>query len=335
MKQIPTLDGWRGIAILMVLADHATIAALQRYPHPWMRIGLHGVTLFFVLSGFLITSNLLAGPIDLKKFYIRRFFRLMPTAWTFLAALLLLNLSGIHCTSWREIRGCLFFYRNFQGNLGTAGHFWSLSIEEQFYLVWPALLLLFGVRRCRWIALAGAASVAAYRFAFWRHYEQGLLYTRTEVRADALLLGCMFALLRNDPAIREKLNRWSELLAVPAAGAFLIAIATSYTLQPLWESAAVGALLIFTSLHPAALVSRLLEWKPLAWLGTLSYTIYIWQEPFTVFHGKWLFVAGGFIFPAFVLASHFLVERPMRKFGRRIAENQRRHRVLEAAPQTG
>ena len=106
MKRIPALDGWRGIAILMVLADHVIFNVWQRYPRPWMRTGTHGVTLFFVLSGFLITSNLLAEPISLRKFYIRRFFRLIPTAWTFLAVMLFL-----HWTTWTEVRGCLLFSR--------------------------------------------------------------------------------------------------------------------------------------------------------------------------------------------------------------------------------
>jgi peptidoglycan/LPS O-acetylase OafA/YrhL len=316
-NRIPTLDGWRGIAILMVLADHMVFAAFGHYPRAWMRTGMHGVTIFFVLSGFLITSNLLAEPIRLKQFYIRRVFRLMPIAWTFLAVLALLNLIGIHWTSVAEMCGCLFFYRNFQGAIGVAGHFWSLSIEEQFYLVWPSLLLLFGVRRCRWIAVLGAIAVAIYRFVFWSHYRYGLLSTHTEVRADALLVGCLLALVL--PEYRDPITRWSRSLAIPAAALLVFAIFRFHDLQPLWETVSVAALLAFTALHPATPVSRMLAWKPLVWMGGISYTIYVWQEPFTLFHGANTLFAFGVLLPPLVLASHYWIERPMRQWGRRIS----------------
>ncbi|MFP5206184.1 MAG: acyltransferase family protein [Acidobacteriota bacterium] len=316
--RIPTLDGWRGIAILMVLADHIAFAAFGHYPYAWMRIGLHGVTLFFVLSGFLITSKLIAEPINLKKFYVRRFFRLMPAAWTFLAVLVILSLGGIHCTNWREVCGCLFFYRNFQGLIGVAGHFWSLSIEEQFYLVWPSLLLFFGLRRCRTIAALGAITVATYRFAFWSHYRHGLLNTRTEVRADALLIGCLLALYL--PEHRDLIERWSRYLVVPASALVLFAIGRFHVLQPLWEVVSLAVLLAFTSLRPETPVSRRLAWKPLVWIGGISYTIYVWQEPFTLFHGLAALFGFGFLLPPFVLASYYWIERPLRRWGRQIAD---------------
>ena len=154
-SRIPTLDGWRGIAILLVLFDH-TMNVFRGYgASPWVQTGQHGVTLFFVLSGFLITSSLLNGPIDLRSFYIRRIFRLMPVAWAYLGLLLLLNLR-VHVVSKSAVLASLFFYRNFEAaTFGSATwHFWSLSLEEQFYLVWPIVLLLAGARRSRWIAVA-------------------------------------------------------------------------------------------------------------------------------------------------------------------------------------
>jgi peptidoglycan/LPS O-acetylase OafA/YrhL len=86
LNRIPTLDGWRGIAILLVLFEHIGLSWFGGYSQPWLLTGQHGVTIFFVLSGFLITTKLLVSPIDLKQFYIRRFFRLMPAARAVLCA---------------------------------------------------------------------------------------------------------------------------------------------------------------------------------------------------------------------------------------------------------
>lgn len=324
IDHIPTLDGWRGIAILLVLFDHVSHAALHGFP--WTTTGRHGVTLFFVLSGYLITATLLSQPINLKKFYVRRFFRLMPTAWVFLATMLLVDwVLGLHLTSWNEVRGCLFFYRNLQNpdtvGGGVAAPFWSLSIEEQFYLVWPCLLLLFGARRCRWIAGTGAVAVAIYRYAFWSRYQEGWLWAHTEVRADSLLIGCLLALLLADPTTRQRVARLSRWLAAPAAVGFIFGVCRYHFLQPLWESSAIAILLAFTSLHPNAFPGRILEWKSLAWLGTVSYSLYIWQFVFMLFpRGAALTISLCAGLPYCVLCSYYVVERPMRRFGRRLTE---------------
>ena len=343
MKHIPTLDGWRGIAILMVLFDHVSYAEMRPRPEAWMtQTGRHGVTLFFVLSGYLITSNLLSQPISLKKFYVRRFFRLMPTACLFLAVVLGLDYGfGMHLTSWAEIRGCLLFYRNFQGVIPgvacVAGHFWSLSIEEQFYLVWPVLLVLFGARRSRWVVGVGAAAVASFRYVFWSHYAQATLSTPscyTQVRADALLIGCLVALLVADASLRERVARISKWLAAPSAAAFIYAICSYHLLQPLWETIAIVILIAYTSLHPRAFPGRVLDWEPLTWLGMVSYSIYIWQQLFIQFRGEALIVSLCFVFPFVSVGSHYLIERPLRQIGRRLTEGTVREpsdSALEAA----
>jgi peptidoglycan/LPS O-acetylase OafA/YrhL len=218
-RRIPTLDGWRGIAIMLVLFDHIQDSLLNRYLRPWTQTGQHGVTIFFVLSGFLITSKLLEGPINLKHFYLRRFFRLMPAAWAFLCALVLLDLlTGAHIVTLAGLSACVFFYRNFAQNVGSpvTGHFWSLSLEEQFYMVWPCVLLLAGARRCRWIAATGAIACASYRWFFWAYYNHNLMNNQTQVRADAPLIGCLLALLLADDRIRAIITRWSKFCALPA-----------------------------------------------------------------------------------------------------------------------
>jgi peptidoglycan/LPS O-acetylase OafA/YrhL len=351
---IPTLDGWRGIAILLVLFDHITLAmrgnfaVTHSHPRPWIELtGHHGVTLFFVLSGYLITWNLLAQPINLKRFYVRRFFRLMPTAWLYLATMLLFGWGiGQGLTSWTEIRGCLLFYRNYQGFAPGGGfelamHFWSLSIEEQFYLVWPWVLLLLGARRCKWIAATGAVGVAVYRYAYWSRYQvnyswahaDAYRWARTEVRADALFVGCLLALLIADGTFREQAVRVSKWLAAPAIACLLFAIYSYQWLQPLWESVAIAVLLAYTSLHPKSPLGRILDWQPLAWLGTISYSIYVWQEIFMRFpRGTALAISLVMGLPYVAVANYYLVERPLRKFGRRLTEDPAR-RLAIAVPE--
>ena len=320
-KRIPTLDGWRGVAILLVLFDHIQNSLLGRYAAPWTQTGQHGVTIFFVLSGFLITSKLLEGPIDLKRFFIRRFFRLMPAAWTYLAALVLLaQLMHARLTSLAEVASCLFFYRNFIGTGGggsMAGHFWSLSLEEQFYLVWPCLLLLAGWRRCRWIALFAALGCAGYRWLFWAKYNQNLLNTQSQVRADALLVGCLLALFLADERLRAGIVRWSKLGALPALAVFLFSIARYHWLAPLSESVSIAVLIAATSLHPAVKWARPLSFHLLAWLGTVSYSVYVWQELFMAFRSPWALCV---LMPAFALGSYYFIERPATRYGHRLTK---------------
>ena len=211
MNRNPILDGWRGIAIALVLVDHIQDSLLHHYVRSWSSTGYHGVTIFFVLSGFLITSKLLEGPISFRRFYLRRFFRLMPAAWLFLASLLLLSwLTRNRFTSLAEVAACIFFCRNFFGQMGVAGHFWSLSVEEQFYLVWPVTLLLAGSVRARWIVGLGAVCCAVFRFLSWGKYSQSFPTGPTFLHADGLLVGCLLALLLADERTRGVIARWSK-----------------------------------------------------------------------------------------------------------------------------
>jgi peptidoglycan/LPS O-acetylase OafA/YrhL len=322
-NRIPTLDGWRGIAIVLVLFDHIRFAMLQPYLKSWPGTGIHGVTIFFVLSGFLITSKLVERPIDLKRFYVRRFFRLMPTAWTYLAFILLFNhLVHRRFTSISEVQACVLFYRNFTGNAGggLAVHFWSLSVEEQFYIVWPALLLLLGMRRCRWIAIAGMIGCASYRWLFWAHYDQDLIRNQTQLHADALLVGCLMALLLAEPNLRSAAERWSRLWALPVLAILIFRVTCSAGLAPLYECIAIACLLTTSTLNPNWIFIRPLSFLPLAWLGTVSYSVYVWQEFFVYLpwdaHLRLILISIGL--PVITLFSYYCIERPSMRFGHQL-----------------
>ena len=319
MNRIQALDGWRGLAIALVLFDHIQDSLMGHYARSWTATGYQGVTVFFVLSGILITSKLLEGPINFKRFYLRRFFRLMPAAWLFLAVLLVLkHETGIPFTSMAEVRACVFCYRNFVGRMGAAGHFWSLSVEEQFYLVWPVTLFLAGIRRCRWIALVGAIGCALFRWIFWDHYSRTFPTGPTILHADGLLVGCLVAILLADQNIRPRIVRFSRILLVPALGTLLFCMYLSKEWLQLPEIVAAAALVTATILHPTSVFARLISFAPLAWLGTISYSVYIWQGLFMPLRSP---VAICILMPLSVLASYYLIERPMTRLGHRLTNS--------------
>jgi peptidoglycan/LPS O-acetylase OafA/YrhL len=165
---LPTLDGWRAIAILAVIACHAS----GSYFYPWgsypsdsglwiaSLLGDKGVEIFFAISGFLICTRLLqehhdTGRIGLKSFYLRRAFRILPPYFLYLVILASIAAAGVVQVAPIEWWSCGFFFRNYIPDLAPpfsgwyTGHFWSLSIEEHFYLFWPLMLVLCGNARAR------------------------------------------------------------------------------------------------------------------------------------------------------------------------------------------
>jgi peptidoglycan/LPS O-acetylase OafA/YrhL len=324
MKRIPTLDGWRGIAILLVLVDHG-LAALHFTPITGRTTGQHGVSVFFVLSGFLITSRLTAekqttGAIDLRRFYVRRFFRLMPAAWLYLCFAFVMAMESadkiqgaINCSA------ALLFFRNYSYLIVPSdwltGHFWTLSIEEQFYIVWPSMLAFAGARIARWAAVLAAAVIAIYRFAHWSTLMSlPAEHTQvTQLRADALLMGCAVALFM--PSIRPYLRDW---MALPLAAAFAVCVARYHLLVPLHESLIIALLLAVTSSSQSRIFS-FLDYRPIAFLGTISYSLYLWQQPCTsiAYLGPVQFPIAVVALACLALASYYLVEKRFIALGHR------------------
>lgn len=323
---IPTLDGWRGIAILMVCITHLQEGLFRHHNVGFelRYLGMHGVAIFFVLSGYLITSTLLARErIDLKKFYLRRFFRLMPTAWLYLATIALFS----HLTHLKvvgsDLWSSLFFFRNYSpatelNSSALTTHFWSLSIEEQFYLAWPPLLAWLGKRRALPVAVLLALACSVYRYTHWSLYTYQLSCVRTEVRADGLLVGCILALLLDVPAYRQRIRKAGAALIWLTIPVFVWMIYAYHCLVPTTESIVIALILSGTALNPGMPISRLLEWQHLRFLGIISYSVYVWQELFLVPHWGWIGVA---LLPATALASWSLIERPGIRIGHRLASS--------------
>ena len=157
-KQIPGLDGIRALSISLVLFAHLADGVTA-----WSRYGDFGVESFFVLSGFLITWLLCAqedkrGAISVPSFYARRALRILPPAFLYIACVSALGAGGLAEVAPNEPFYCLFFVRNLMPNGGQLSHFWSLAIEEQFYLIWPLLFLLLRSDKRRIILAASRCS---------------------------------------------------------------------------------------------------------------------------------------------------------------------------------
>jgi peptidoglycan/LPS O-acetylase OafA/YrhL len=227
---IPTLDGWRAVAILAVMASHAghSYSAESGRENIFDRFasGTHGVNLFFALSGLLITSRLLEewdtnGRVSLKRFYTRRAFRILPPALLYLGVVSLLGALGLLPVVWSEFVAAALFFRNYLPViLGPNGagfftsHYWSLGVEEHFYLFWPALLLLAGRKRALPVAIVIAMLVAA-----WRHLEawreimlynaiQPTYFARSDTRIDSIMWGVVAALALARPEVRAFVVRY-------------------------------------------------------------------------------------------------------------------------------
>jgi peptidoglycan/LPS O-acetylase OafA/YrhL len=315
-NRIPTLDGWRCVAILLVLITHFQRSFLHQY---FLDVGQHGVTIFFVLSGYLITTTLLVrDTIDLPQFYIRRFFRIMPAAWTYLLVLCLIAAFTSMKTVGNSLTGCLLFFRNYiqetPANTCTE-HFWSLSLEEQFYLVWPPVLALLGRK---WGAAAGALGVfaiAILRLVRWNYYSQDLRFLHTEVRADALLVGCLLALLLHRESAREWFCKHAAVLFTCSALLFAVDLWYFDALIPLHESLVIAIMIGSTALNPKLLASRFLEQEHMKITGMMSYSIYLWQGLF--FRPNWG-IFGIVMLPASFFLSWLCVERPCIALSRKL-----------------
>jgi peptidoglycan/LPS O-acetylase OafA/YrhL len=293
----PELDAIRGAAIALVLSQHFIFGAVLMGAS-----GALGVTLFFVLSGYLITGLLLAeervtGRVNLRSFYERRIRRLMPALG---ALVVVLTVLGIATQPWIALAYLSNWYVRFNGSMGLLTHTWTLGIEEQFYIVWPvAFLLLARSRRAMLVGLVGIILIS--------------VVLRDEIgsvmHADALAGGALLALWGG------RVPRWLGVIGWVAIG--ILMFLPGDPREPEWTVGAIAAVAVVGSgLAPT--------WRPLVWLGTISYGLYLWNYPVAA---TILDRAGGTSLPVFValmvagvvlsislaVISERWVERPFRR----------------------
>jgi peptidoglycan/LPS O-acetylase OafA/YrhL len=332
--RIPSLDGIRALSIALVLAWHLSSSGSARWLGQLWRIdsGNLGVRMFFVISGFLITSLLLAehtrtGTVDLRRFYFRRAFRIMPAFYVFLAAMALAAASGLVLVPHGSLLRAATYTANYLGTGWTLGHTWSLAVEEQFYLLWPCLIVLLGLRR----AFFGAALVLLLSPMFRTiadlsgHWPDSPRYS-FECVADALATGCLLAYARTWLWDMPRYRRVLEGRAMEAWPLVILAIAIA-SARWLHFGAAVGITLLNIAIavwidwclhYPESRVGRMLSARPIAFIGVLSYSIYLWQQPFLREGHALRFPLSILCIGVIAVASFFLIERPMLRLRGRI-----------------
>jgi peptidoglycan/LPS O-acetylase OafA/YrhL len=342
---LPTLDGWRAIAIAMVVLSHCLTAVSARDGGGGVvnlltfRLGTFGVMLFFAISGFLICTRLLVeeestGSISLRSFYIRRAFRILPPAFAYLGTVIVLALAGVLAIRWMDIVGAALFFSNYvPSESWFTGHFWSLAIEEHFYFLWPPILVYCGRRRALW---AGAGLILLTLFL--RHEVIGQagdgadLQGYTQLRLDAFMCPCILAILLRDRQRARRFEQaltplvWCSLLLVLGAG---IAAGAAFPAwrepQRLLQSALLPLIIVTTVMRPGDWFARQLRRPAMEWLGRISYSIYLWQQL--------VFGFAPAVWPARLVALPFLIglivvlaalsyrwiEQPMIRIGKRVA----------------
>jgi peptidoglycan/LPS O-acetylase OafA/YrhL len=288
----PALDGIRGVAVLAVMAHHTGVRHL--------RGGMVGVDVFFVLSGFLITTLLVeewvrAGRVDIPAFYRRRALRLFPAVVALLGVFLVAGTvahSALLDSTRRGLAPVAFYVADWVAargvDLGAVHHTWSLAVEEQFYLLWPVILIMFlrapgGRDRALWWCVVGITAVTLLRAAAWHAGVSGeRLYFGPDARADALLLGCVLALAGT------RLPR--SLASRAAAGAGVVALAVivawfhsgdgrwyigGFTVAALSAAAVIAHVVR----EPGGRMASALTSRPLVHVGRISYGLYLWHFP--------------------------------------------------------
>ena len=343
-RYIEGIDGLRAISVLMVVAYHLKLSFANG--------GLLGVTVFFVISGFLITHILLSeiertNTIDLKNFWIRRIRRLLPAILTMVTVLIFVSavfnrvlftkacselLSVIFgVNNWWQIFNNISYFEN-AGAPSPLSHCWSLSIETQFYIVYPLLLVLFvGFKNKKklfaWVTVILAfISLGLMWILFSPSEDPSRVYYGTDTRAFSLLIGAFLALTIKSNRVKRRKSKFlfSDIIGLFSLVMLLYMMITidgysSFLYRGGQGIASVlAAFVLFSILNEKSILGKALSIYPLKWIGNLSYGIYLWHYPIILLisGGKksawWINLIEILLSFVFSFLSYYLIETPIR-----------------------
>jgi peptidoglycan/LPS O-acetylase OafA/YrhL len=339
MRNIQSLDGLRAVSIALVIVGHVfnAFSARNSYEGAILGNGDLGVTVFFVISGYLITYLLLKeygrhGSISLRNFYVRRAFRILPPYYLYLLVICIFAAIGFLPVTRIQFASAFLFLWDYFAPLGGTyplEHLWSLSVEEQFYILWPISLIAClrrsrgSARRLALMCIAIAPLIRLLTFLIHTDLSSHINYL-FHTRMDSLMSGCFVALSEGEPWFERIYNRVSRYV-YPMLGVLLIVSpmlthrfggAYKYLLGFSIEAFCIAFSMLWLVRNPKSPLGRALNWGPVKFIGVMSYSLYLWQT--VMLHPGNHTVFGRYPFNlAYIFAcasfSYFLVERPSLK----------------------
>jgi peptidoglycan/LPS O-acetylase OafA/YrhL len=294
---------------MLVILSHVSVGAYYQYGSTFGRtesiiqqmllLGHLGVTVFFVISGYLITSLLLREDrVDLKKFYFRRTLRIFPPYYFYLFVILLISLAGyVGLTPYNMFAAFTYtrnyFFNNSVPDAWYLAHTWSLAVEEQFYLLFPVSLLILGRKRGHWVALAAIVAAPLFRFYYLTvDQNQTVEFSRFETVVDSLAIGCLLAFWQSRLHSSKAYRSLSESKLVILLPIIALMITWLGHFPKFYDRALYGLLALtiqnvcialcidWAVNNSASRPGRFLNCRPMIYLGMISYSVYLWQQPF-------------------------------------------------------